>query len=239
MADGQMRRLSTRSIVIATGAKPFVPPIPGLAELGCVTSDTVWNLRELPRRLVVLGGGPIGCELAQTFARLGSQVTQVEMAPRLLLREDPEVSELVMQRFAADGMKVAVNHAAQRFLLENGEKILIAEHAGQEVRIPFDEVLVALGRAANLNGYGLEELGIPVAQNHRNQRIPANPLPQHLRRRRCRRALPVHPHRRPSGLVRGGQCAVRPVPEIQGRLHGDSVGDLYRAGSRPRRPQRT
>ena len=162
--SGQTRRLTTRSIVIATGAKPFVPPIPGLAELGCVTSDTVWNLRELPRRLVVLGGGPIGCELAQTFARLGSQVTQVEMAPRLLLREDPEVSELVMQRFAADGMKVAVNHAAQRFLLENGEKILIAEHAGQEVRIPFDEVLVAFGRAANLKGYGLEELGIPVAK---------------------------------------------------------------------------
>ena len=163
-ADGSMQRLSTRSIVIATGARPFVPPIPGLAEVGCLTSDTVWNLRELPQRLVVLGGGPIGCELAQTFARLGSQVTQVEMAPRLLLREDPEVSELVMQRFIADGVKLAVNHAAQRFLVENGEKILIAEHAGQEVRIPCDEVLVAVGRAANLKGYGLEELGIPVGK---------------------------------------------------------------------------
>ncbi|MDD2744675.1 MAG: FAD-dependent oxidoreductase, partial [Rhodocyclaceae bacterium] len=126
--------------------------------------DTVWNLRELPKRLVVLGGGPIGSELSQTFARLGSQVTQVEMAPRILMREDPEVSELVMQRFIADGVNVAVNHAAKRFVIENGEKILIAEHAGQEVRIAFDEVLVAVGRAANLKGYGLEELGIPVGK---------------------------------------------------------------------------
>jgi pyruvate/2-oxoglutarate dehydrogenase complex dihydrolipoamide dehydrogenase (E3) component len=162
--NGQTQRLTTRSIVIAAGARPFVPPIPGLSEVGCLTSDTVWNLRQLPKRLVVLGGGPIGCELAQTFARLGSQVTQVEMAPRLLMREDPEVSELVSQRFIADGVNVAVNHAAKRFLIENGEKILIAEHAGQEVRIPFDEVLVAVGRAANLKGYGLEELGIPVGK---------------------------------------------------------------------------
>jgi pyruvate/2-oxoglutarate dehydrogenase complex dihydrolipoamide dehydrogenase (E3) component/uncharacterized membrane protein YdjX (TVP38/TMEM64 family) len=163
-SNGQTQRLTTRSIVIATGARPFVLPIPGLSEVGCLTSDTVWNLRQLPKRLVVLGGGPIGCELSQTFARLGSQVTQVEMAPRILGREDPEVSELVRQRFIADGVNVAVNHAAKRFLIENGEKILIAEHAGQEVRIPFDEVLVAVGRAANLKGYGLEELGIPVGK---------------------------------------------------------------------------
>ncbi len=162
--SGQIQRLSTRSIVIASGARPFVPPIPGLSEVGYLTSDTIWNLRELPKRLVVLGGGPIGCELAQTFARLGSQVTQVEMAPRLLMREDPEVSELVKQGFIADGVNVAVNHAAKRFFSENGEKILIAEHAGQEVRIPFDQVLVAVGRAANLKGYGLEELGIPVGK---------------------------------------------------------------------------
>ena len=163
-SNGQTQRLTTRSIVIAAGARPFVPPIPGLSEVGCLTSDTVWNLRELPKRLVVLGGGPIGSELSQTFARLGSQVTQVEMAPRILGREDPEVSELVMQRFIADGVNVAVNHAAKRFIVEGGEKILIAEHAGQEVRIPFDEVLVAVGRAANLKGYGLEELGIPVGK---------------------------------------------------------------------------
>jgi len=163
-ADGSRQRLSTRSIVIAAGARPFVPPIPGLDQVEYLTSDTVWNLRELPKRLVVLGGGPIGCELAQTFARLGSIVTQVEMAPRLLMREDPEVSELVRQRFIADGVTVALEHVAKQFVREDGEQILIAEHAGQQIRIPFDAVLVAVGRAANLTGYGLEELGIPVGR---------------------------------------------------------------------------
>ena len=156
------RTLTTRSIVIAAGARPFVPPIPGLEEVGYLTSDTVWNLRTLPKRLIVLGGGPIGSELTQTFARLGSQVTQVEMAPRILIREDSEVSELVTQRFRAEGIAVLVNHKAKRFTVENGEKILIAEHAGGEVRIPFDAVLVAVGRVANTTGYGLEELGIPT-----------------------------------------------------------------------------
>jgi pyruvate/2-oxoglutarate dehydrogenase complex dihydrolipoamide dehydrogenase (E3) component/uncharacterized membrane protein YdjX (TVP38/TMEM64 family) len=156
------RTLTTRSIVIAAGARPFVPPIPGLEEVGYLTSDTVWNLRELPKRLVVLGGGPIGAELTQTFARLGSQVAQVEMAPRILIREDPEVSELVTQRFRAEGVAVLVNHKAKQFVLENGEKILIAEHEGRDVRVPFDQVLVAVGRVANTTGYGLEELGIPT-----------------------------------------------------------------------------
>ena len=158
------RTLTTRSIVIAAGARPFIPPIPGLAEIDYLTSDNVWNLRELPRRLIVLGGGPIGSELTQTFARLGSQVTQVEMAPRILIREDPEVSERVAHRFREEGIAVLVNHHAQRFVTENGEKLLIAESAGQEVRIPFDAVLVAVGRVANIQGYGLEELGIPASR---------------------------------------------------------------------------
>jgi pyruvate/2-oxoglutarate dehydrogenase complex dihydrolipoamide dehydrogenase (E3) component/uncharacterized membrane protein YdjX (TVP38/TMEM64 family) len=156
------RILTTRSIVIAAGARPFVPPIPGLADMDYLTSDNVWNLRELPQRLMVLGGGPIGSELTQTFARLGSQVTQVEMAPRLLIREDPEVSALVTQRFHEEGVNVLVNYRAKQFLMENGEKMLIAEHQGQDVRIPFDVVLVAVGRVANTRGYGLEELGIPA-----------------------------------------------------------------------------
>jgi pyruvate/2-oxoglutarate dehydrogenase complex dihydrolipoamide dehydrogenase (E3) component/uncharacterized membrane protein YdjX (TVP38/TMEM64 family) len=154
------KTLSTKNIVIAAGARPFVPPIPGIDQVGYLTSDTVWNLRELPRRLVVLGGGPIGCELAQTFARLGSQVTQVEMLPRLMIREDPDVSALVQARFDADGVRVLTGHKASRFLVEGGERVLIAEHAGQELRIAFDAVLVAVGRVANTAGYGLEELGI-------------------------------------------------------------------------------
>ncbi len=162
--DGRSRRLSTRSIVIAAGARPLVPPIPGIDAVGYLTSDTVWALRELPRRLLVLGGGPIGCELAQAFARFGARVTQVEMAPRLLMREDPEVSALVLQRFRDEGISVLLEHRARQFVIENGEKILIAEHRDTDIRVPFDAVLVAVGRVANLKGYGLEELGIATGR---------------------------------------------------------------------------
>ena len=161
-ADG-VRTISSRSIVIAAGARPFVPPIPGLDKIDYLTSDTVWNLRELPKRLLVLGGGPIGCELTQTFARLGSRVTQVEMAPRIMLREDPEVSERVRARFAQEGVDVRVKHTAKEFTVENGENILLAESEGQTVRIAFDQVLLAIGRAANLQGYGVEELNIALS----------------------------------------------------------------------------
>ncbi len=162
--NGDTQRLTTRSIVIATGARPFVPPIPGIDEVGYLTSDNVWSLRELPQRLVVLGGGPIGSEMTQAFARLGAKVTQVEQGARIMVREDPEVSELVTQRFRAEGIDVLVNHRAKQFVIENGEKILIAEHDGQDVRIPFDGLLVAVGRTANLKGFGLEDLGIPTGR---------------------------------------------------------------------------
>ena len=161
--DGESRIITTRSIVIAAGARPFVPPIPGIEDIGYLTSDTVWDLRELPRRLVVLGGGPVGCELAQCFARLGSEVTQVEMLPRLLVREDAEVSEAVIDKFRLEGINVLVGHVAKEFMIENGEKILLAEHDGKEMRIPFDQALLAIGRAANIQGYGLEQLGIETS----------------------------------------------------------------------------
>jgi len=154
------RTLSTKNIVIAAGARPFVPPIPGLADIGYLTSENVWNLRTLPRRLVVLGGGPIGSELTQAFARFGSQVTQVEMLPRIMMREDPDVSARVQEQFEAEGIRVLTGHKARQFVIEGEEKVLIAEHEGRDVRIPFDEVLVAVGRVANTEGYGLEELGI-------------------------------------------------------------------------------
>jgi len=158
------RTLSARAIVIAAGARPFVPPIAGIEQVGYYTSDDIWNLRTLPRRLVVLGGGPIGSELAQCFARFGAQVTQVEMLPRILMREDADVSELVLQRFRAEGVRVLVNHKARQFVLEGGEKVLVCEHQGGEVRVPFDALLCAVGRVANTSGYGLEELGIPLAK---------------------------------------------------------------------------
>ena len=162
--ETETRTLTTRAIVIAAGARPLVPPIPGLEEIGYLTSDTVWNLRQLPRRLLVLGGGAIGCELAQCFARLGAQVTQVEMLPRIMFREDPEISGMVMQGFQAEGIDVRPGHKARRFVVENGEKFLIAEHEGAEVAIPFDAVLVAVGRLANTTGYGLETLGIETTK---------------------------------------------------------------------------
>ena len=164
--SGGTQLLTTRSIVIAAGARPLVPPLPGLKETGYVTSDTLWDvfaeLDEVPKRLVVLGGGPIGCELAQAFARLGSQLTQVEMAPRLMLKEDEEVSELARDALAADGVQVLTSHKALRCELADGVKTLVVEHQGVEKRIEFDQLICAVGRVARLEGYGLEELGIPV-----------------------------------------------------------------------------
>lgn len=158
-----VKKLTTRAIVIAAGARPFVPPIPGIDQIDYLTSDNVWELRELPERLLVLGGGPIGSELAQSFARLGSRVTQVEMLPRIMAREDPDVSEAVMARFRSEGIDVRVGHTAKRFVIEKGEKFLVAECEGKTVEIPFDQVLVAIGRAANVTGYGVEELGIALS----------------------------------------------------------------------------
>ncbi len=158
--------ITTRNIVIATGARPFVPAIPGIEEIDYLTSDNVWQLEQRPQRLVVLGGGPIGCELAQSFARLGSEVTQVEMLPRLMLREDPDVSERVQQRFTNEGIKVLVGHTAKAFVKDGDDSVLICESEGEEVRIAFDKVLVAVGRAANTRGFGLEELGVNLAKTH-------------------------------------------------------------------------
>ena len=157
------RRITTRNIVLATGGSPFVPPIPGLAEAGCVTSDTVWELRELPPRLVVLGGGPIGCELAQAFARFGSAVTQVERNGRLLMREDEDVADVLQAQFAAEGVRVLAGHVVERVETENGAKrLLCRDAAGAAVAIPFDLVLVATGRAPNTAGLGLEEVGVAL-----------------------------------------------------------------------------
>jgi pyruvate/2-oxoglutarate dehydrogenase complex dihydrolipoamide dehydrogenase (E3) component len=169
------KRLSTRSIVLATGARPLVPNIPGLDKVDYLTSDTIWNLRELPKRLVVLGGGPIGCELTQSFARFGSQVTQVEMAPRLMPREDADAANEVMQQFAAEGIQLAVSHKALRVEKDGAGGVLVCEHNSVEVRFAFDKILLALGRKANVEGFGLQELGITL---NKNGTIEANELMQ-------------------------------------------------------------
>jgi dihydrolipoamide dehydrogenase len=162
-ADGSpAHTLTTKAIVIAAGAEPFLPPIPGLKDAGVLTSDTLWQLRELPRRLVVLGGGPIGCELAQAFARLGSQVTQVEMLPRVMTREDAEVSEIVAASLRADGVTLLTGHQAVRCETEGDAKRLVVKTGDAERAIAFDALLCAVGRSPRTTGYGLEELGIPV-----------------------------------------------------------------------------
>lgn len=156
------RPISTRAIVIASGAEPLVPPIAGIEKADYLTSDTLWQLRELPARLLILGGGPIGCELAQAFARLGSTVIQVEAMDRLLLREDDEVSAFVQARLAADGVQVRTGHKAVAVEQEGTSRVLVCEVAGERVRLSYDQLLVAVGRKPRTTGFGLEELGIPA-----------------------------------------------------------------------------
>ncbi|MFU2487898.1 FAD-dependent oxidoreductase [Thauera sp. WH-1] len=170
--DGGTRRITTRSIVIAAGARPAVPPLPGLDAVGYLTSDTVWEafarLDAPPRRLVVLGGGPIGCELAQCFARLGSQVTLVGRAPQLLPREDEEVAAFAHASLERDGVQVLTGCEALRCEREDApdgpRKFIVVGRAGEQLRIAFDALLCAVGRVARLDGYGLAEIGIPVQQ---------------------------------------------------------------------------
>lgn len=168
LKNGKRQRLTTRSIVIAAGAKPVVPPLPGIEETGYVTSDTLWTefsrFDSVPQRIVVLGGGPIGSELAQAFSRLGSKVSQIEMSSRILFREDEEVSEMAKASLEADGVSVLTNHKALRCEKNRNEKYLVAEHDGEIKKIPFDVLVCAVGRMARLTGYGLEELGIPVSR---------------------------------------------------------------------------
>ncbi len=157
------KTITAQNIVIATGARPFVPPIKGIENVKYYTSDNLWELRDKPGKMVVLGGGPIGAELTQSFNRLGVDVTQVEMAPRIMGREDPEVSELVKQKFIEEGVKVLVNHKAKQIVTQNDSHILIAEHEGRDIEIPFDTLLVAVGRAPNTSGFGLQELGVRLS----------------------------------------------------------------------------
>ncbi|APD89747.1 pyridine nucleotide-disulfide oxidoreductase [Alteromonas mediterranea] len=162
--DGGTQTLTTKTIVVATGAAPFVPDLPGIEQSGYVTSDTLWSkfadLEESPKRLIVLGGGPIGCELAQAFSRLGSEVTQVERAPRLMGKEDADVAEYAESVLRESGVNVLTSHDALRFERQNGEKVLVVAKEGVESTIAYDEVIIAVGRKARLNGFGLEDLGI-------------------------------------------------------------------------------
>jgi pyruvate/2-oxoglutarate dehydrogenase complex dihydrolipoamide dehydrogenase (E3) component/uncharacterized membrane protein YdjX (TVP38/TMEM64 family) len=159
------RRLKTRNIVIATGAVPFVPPIKGLEDVPYLTSDNVWEMKKLPEKLVVLGGGPIGCELSQVFARFGSSVTQVEQNSGIMGREDPEIADMIRQKFESEGIRVLTEHSAVEVIVEGEQKILLCDHKGEKVRVEFDEILVAVGRMANTKGFGLEDIGVEISKN--------------------------------------------------------------------------
>ena len=235
------REITTRNIVIATGGRPFVPPIPGLAEAGYLTSDSIWDLRDLPKRLVVLGGGPIGCELAQAFARFGSTVTQVEMLPHLLIREDADVIELMQAQFVKEGIDVLTDHRASRVETEHGEKRLICERTdGGEVAVPFDAILVAVGRKPNTAGFGLEEVGVAFGQGG------ALEVDEYLRTSvptiyACGDAIGPYqftPHRLASSVVRIGERPVQPFQALQGGLLGDSLDYVHGSGSGPRWAER-
>ena len=154
------QRITSQNIVIATGARPAVPPIPGLTEIDYLTSDTLWQLEQRPEQLLVLGGGPIGCELAQAFSRLGSDVTQVELAEQLMGREDTDVADFAASTLKESGVNVLTSHKALRFERHGDEKVLVVQHNGVEHALVYDDVIIAVGRKARLSGFGLEELGI-------------------------------------------------------------------------------
>jgi len=159
------RTITTRSIIVATGARPLIPEVSGLEDTGYLTSDTVWRLRELPKRLLVVGAGPIGCELAQAFNHLGSQVTQVDMAERILQREDAEVSAAVTTQFEKDGITVLTGHDLHRFFAEHGQKKVEVSSNGETRVLEFDQVLIAVGRKPNTENFGLEELDVALTSS--------------------------------------------------------------------------
>jgi pyruvate/2-oxoglutarate dehydrogenase complex dihydrolipoamide dehydrogenase (E3) component/uncharacterized membrane protein YdjX (TVP38/TMEM64 family) len=175
--DGGTQRLTTRSIIIASGAEPVVPDIPGIETSGYLTSETLWHafaaLDEAPARIAVLGGGPIGCELSQALARLGSQVTQVERSGQVLGREDEDVSALARASLEESGVRVLIGHVAVR--IEG--RTLIAEAGGKEVAVPFDVLIVAIGRKARLTGFGLEAIGVDTAKTVTTDEFLATKFP--------------------------------------------------------------
>ena len=232
--DGE--RLTTRAIVIAAGGEPVIPDIPGLAESGYLTSDTMWDAlgtrAALPQRLVILGGGPIGVEMAQAFARLGSKVTLVQSGERILPREDADAAAVVAETLTGEGVDIRTGHKAVRC----EGKALVVSAGGEETALPFDDLIVAVGRKPRLNGLrprGARHRHRPPA---RDQCLAGDALPEHLRGRRRRRALSVHPRRVASGLACGGQRLVRPVQALPRRLWRAALGHLHRSRGRPCRP---
>jgi pyruvate/2-oxoglutarate dehydrogenase complex dihydrolipoamide dehydrogenase (E3) component len=158
--DGSKKTVKTNRFCISTGSRPAVPPIEGLKRTGFITNEEVFQLKKLPESLIVLGGGPIGLELGQSFARFGSEVTVVEMDNRLLPKEDEEVSSTVEEIMGAEGLKILLNHKAVRAVAANGQKVLTLEQDSQKTELPAEEILVSTGRRPNIEGLNLEAAGV-------------------------------------------------------------------------------
>ncbi len=154
--------LTTKNIIVATGASPFVPELPGLDRVDYLTSDTVWDLEDLPRRLLILGAGPVACELGQAFSRLGARVTLVQRGERILKQEDPDVSDCLADGFKSEGIQVLTGHTPKKIRTDGRDHSLVCTHDNTPVSISFDRILLALGRTPNANGFGLEELGVKL-----------------------------------------------------------------------------
>tara|TARA_B100001248_G_scaffold262427_1_gene258371 strand:- start:27742 stop:29880 length:2139 start_codon:yes stop_codon:yes gene_type:complete len=170
-----------RSIVVATGASPFLPSIPGINEVGILTSENLWDLEELPKRLVVMGGGAIGCEMAQAFARLGAKVTILEKGSGILPKEDEDISSVLMSRLRQEeGLEILCGAEVMKLAASEGEKQVHYRYQNTEQIINCDAVICALGRKANVEGFGLENLEVEKTANgalvvDENMALPAYP----------------------------------------------------------------
>ena len=212
------KTLTTKNIIVATGARPTIPKILGLEKVEFYTSDTIWKIRECPARLLILGGGPIGCELAQAFSRLGSKVTIVEMGPQIMGREDADVAKFISETFQREGITNLVGHKAEEFKVFPNQKILICTTRDnlEKIEIPFDQVILALGRTANTTGFGLGELGVTITKNHTIQHdaFLRHQFPEYLCMRRRSGPLSVYSRSGPPSLVCLGQLVIRSVYKV-------------------------
>ncbi len=159
------RILTTKNITIATGASPFIPPIPGINDINLATSDNLWKITQLPKNLLIIGGGPIGSELAQAFSRLGSKVTQIEKNHRIMAREDEAVSKILQESFKEEGVHLLLNAEIIKFKKINNQNIAFIKSNNSQTELTFDLCIMAIGRTANTNGLGLEELNIELNPN--------------------------------------------------------------------------
>ena len=229
------RALRFRRAVIATGARPAVPPIPGLETTGYLTNETIFGLTELPRRLTVIGAGPIGCELAQAFARLGSAVTVLDQGAHILPREDADVALIVERAMESHGVRLLHGPAVVRAEARGSERVIHVQIAGRTEEITGDELLVATGRVPNVEDLGLDAAGVAYSRPRRRRERPApHEQPAHLRHRRRLLQVPVHARRRRHGAASRGQRAFLRARRRQGQHSGHAVGHLYdaRGGAR-------